>query len=109
MQGVGINNLTVSGNLCVAQSLEEVHKKFQNGDILVVKNTDNTILNVLKNAKGIIVEEEGTASHAAIVGMTLDIPVVTGAKNATKILKSGTTVTIDGRRGLVYEGVTKVL
>jgi len=109
VQGVGINNLTVSGNLCVAQSLEEVHKKFQNGDILVVKNTDNTILNVLKNAKGIIVEEEGTASHAAIVGMTLDIPVVTGAKNATKILKSGTTVTIDGRRGLVYAGVTKVL
>ena len=36
--------------------------------------------------------------------MTLDIPVIVGAVGATKILKSGTAVTVDGKRGLVYTG-----
>ena len=54
-------------------------------------------------------EEGGVTNHAAIVGMTLDIPVITGAKGATSILKTGTIVTMDATRGLVYSGVTKVL
>ena len=36
--------------------------------------------------------------------MTLDIPVIVGAVGATKILKSGTAVTVDGKRGLVFTG-----
>ena len=50
---------------------------------------------------GLIVEEEGMDTHAAIVGMTLDIPVLLGVKNATQLLKQGTFVTIDGRQGIV--------
>jgi pyruvate kinase len=56
---------------------------------------------VLRSAAGLIVEEEGLESHAAIVGLTLDIPVIVGAKNATKILKSGVTVTMDAKKGMV--------
>ena len=44
-------------------------------------------------------------SHAAIAGMALDKPVIVGAQNATKILKGGTTVTVDADRGIVYSGV----
>ena len=39
-----------------------------------------------------------------IVGIALDIPVITEAKNATRILKSGTFVTMDSEQGLVYSG-----
>jgi len=40
-------------------------------------------------------------SHAAIVGLALDIPVIVGAENACLRLKSGTTVTVDAARGIV--------
>jgi pyruvate kinase len=41
--------------------------------------------------------------------MTLEIPVITGANSATQILKSGTVITMDSSRGLVYSGIVKVL
>ncbi|NLY44194.1 MAG: pyruvate kinase [Clostridiaceae bacterium] len=109
VEGVGVNNLSVSGNVCVAKSCEQALREFNEGDILVAEYTCNDLLPILKKAGGIIVEEPGMTSHAAIVGLALDIPVITGAKGCTQILKSGTTVTIDGGRGLVYSGVTKVL
>lgn len=107
--GTGVNELVVSGKLCVARTDEEAATKFEEGDILAVRSTSNLLLPIIKNAKGIITEEEGLTSHAAIVGLTLDIPVIVGVKNATDILEHGMTVTIDSRRGCVYCGVTKVL
>ena len=41
------------------------------------------------------------SSHAAIVGLSRDIPVILGAQNATKILKSGAIVTVNGEDGVV--------
>ena len=55
-------------------------------------------------AAGIITEAPGLNSHAAIVGMALEKPVLVDAVNATRILKSGTTVTLDGERGAVMFG-----
>lgn len=109
VNGNGINRLSASGSICVAENEEEAVRKFKDGDILVIPETSNAIINILKKCTGIITEKPGMTSHAAIVGMTLDIPVICGAKNATKILKSGTIVTMDGSHGLVYNGITKVL
>ena len=55
----------------------------------------------MKKASGIVTEAGGTNSHAAIVGLALDIPVIVGAKSAVSILKNGTSVTVDARRGIV--------
>ena len=63
-----------------------------------------SILHLLKECSGIITEAPGLNSHAAIVGMALEKPVLVSAENATKILKSGTTVTLDGERGVVLYG-----
>lgn len=108
-QGVGANHLFASGTLCVAKSEDEAIRTFNQGDILVIKETSNNILDILKKCSGIITEGSGLTSHAAIVGMTLGIPVITDAKNATQLLKSGVVVTIDGTRGQVYSGIAKVL
>ena len=108
-EGKGINSLSVSGKVYVAKNVRQTLEEFENGDILVVNSTTNEYLPIIKKAKGVIVEESGMASHAAIVGMTLDIPVITGAKNATSVLKTGTIVTIDSSRGLVYSGVVKAI
>ncbi len=109
VKGKAATALSVSGSLCVAKSAQDALRDFHDGEILVIKNTSNELLPLLKRASGIITEAEGTATHAAIVGMTLEIPVITGAQNATSILKSGTVVTIDGNRGLVYSGITKIV
>lgn len=109
VSGKCVNNLSVCGSLCVAANEEEAVRSFSDGDILVIPETSNAIISILKKAKGIITEKAGDTSHAAVVGMTLDIPVICGASHATTILKSGTVVTIDGAHGLVYNGVAKIL
>jgi len=95
------------GNLCVCKSETEALENFKDGDILVIPCTTNKLLPLLKKAKGIITEEAGLTSHAGVVGLTLEIPVITSANNATDILKSGATVTIDCVHGLVYGGITR--
>jgi pyruvate kinase len=71
---------------------------------LVAPYTSNEMLPVIKRASAIVVEESGTNNHAATVGMALEIPVITGAENATQILKKGSVVTVDSDRGIVYYG-----
>lgn len=107
VKGERVNHLNACGVLCVCKTEEEALSHFQDGDILVVPATSNALLNVLKRAKGIITEEGGLTSHGAIVGMSLDIPVVCGVSGATDILKTGTIVTIDSSRGLVFSGEEK--
>ena len=102
--GTGVTKGSVTAPVCVAQTEEEALRRFEAGQILVIEKTSNDILSVVKTAAGIITEEGGADSHAAIVGMTLDIPVIVGAKNAVQILRSGTAVTIDADKGIVSSG-----
>ncbi len=104
VQGIGATRYTACGNLCVARSEEEAERNFRSGDILVIAQTSNRLLPLLKEAAGIVTEAGGLNSHAAIVGMTLEKPVLVSATGATRILKSGTTVTLDGERGVVMYG-----
>jgi pyruvate kinase len=108
VQGTGIGSGILTGELCVANSLKEANGTFIDGNILVVPSTNNEYLPIMKRASAIIVEEPGIGSHTAIVGLALEKPVVVGAVNATRILKSGSVVTIDTDRGIVYYGVMKV-
>ncbi|MCR4926258.1 MAG: pyruvate kinase, partial [Clostridiales bacterium] len=101
LSGKGVTEHSSCARLCVCKNIDEANKNFKNGDILVIPSTSNDILPLLKHASGIITEEESVNSHAAIVGLSLDIPVIIGAKNATSVLKSGAVVTIDAQKGTV--------
>ena len=68
---------------------------------MVIPQTDNTLIDVIRDASGIIVEQDGLNSHAAIAGLALDIPVIIGAHDATKVLKHGITVQMDAERGII--------
>ncbi len=109
VRGKGLSDKTVTAPLCVAHDNDEALKNFVNGNILVIKETNNEILSLLKSASGIITEKGGTDSHAAIVGLALDIPVIIGAENATGILRSGTVVTMDSSKGLVSAAADKIM
>ena len=109
VSGMGITKGSICGNLCVCRNEKEALETFKEGDILVIPETSNEILQILKSASAIITERDGKNSHAAIVGLTLDKPVIVAAQNATQLLKSGTAVTVDATRGIVFSGLEKHL
>ncbi len=82
--------------------------EFHEGDILVTKMTDPDWVPLMKKAAAIVTDEGGMTSHAAIVSRELGIPAVVGTKDATKVIKTGMTITVDGSRGIVYEGRIKL-
>ncbi len=75
--------------------------KMEVGDILVSIATDPDIVPAMKKAAGIVTEQGGVTSHAAIVSRELGIPCVIGTKIATKVFKDGDTVEVDANRGIV--------
>ncbi len=101
LTGQGVTEKSVSARLCVCKHLEDVPERFREGDILVVPETDNSIVSYLRRCGGIITEAEGQNTHAAIAGLAMDKPVITGAKHATRILKGGAVVTLDAKTGRV--------
>lgn len=108
VRGEGVTKLHATAKVCIADSAEELEKSFTDGAIVVNHTTTHDMVSYLKKASGIITEEQGTTCYAAILGLALDIPVITGAKGATKILKNGTVVTVDAAQGYVYGGAEKI-
>lgn len=103
-----INDLSAHGHLVVCHSDEEALKNCGEGEILVIKETNNSLLPVMRKCAGIITELDGADSHAAIVGLALNKPVIVGAKNATLLLKTGTNVNIFSGKSVVTTATTKV-
>lgn len=86
---------------------EKQHAKIQ-GRILVISRCDDTYLSLLKNVRGIILqnhpEDTDSERHAEQVSRLLDIPLLTRADGAMGLLADGQMVTLDPNRGLVYKG-----
>ena len=104
VQGLGVGNGSVIGKAVVANSAEEANSKVKEGDILVAKTTDPDYNPAIKKASGLVVEASGLTSHAAVIGLSLGIPVVVGATDATEKISDGSTITVDARRGAIYQG-----
>lgn len=102
VSGTAVTHQSIIGRVCVCKTEGKVSDKFKSGDIIVAPKTTNDMLPQLKKAGGIITEQDGLNSHAAIVASALDKPVIVGAKNAVELLKTGTTVKLDGSRGIVF-------
>ena len=79
------------------------------GDILVTRSTNREFVPIFEKAGAVLVEEGGLTSHAAIVGLSLGVPVVVGVEGVMEKLEAGALVTVDTARGQIYKGLTKVL
>jgi pyruvate kinase len=106
--GKGLDSLNTTANVCVATNYEQLEKNFCDGDIVVTNNITKDMIPILKKAAGIISEETGEAVNATVLAAALDIPVIVAAAGSTKILKSGTTITMDAKCGLVYSGTENI-
>ena len=101
--GVGIGTRNARGTVCQCRSAADAAQKFKPGNILVVPYTTNEILPYMREASGIITEESGTNSHAAIVALTLDKAVIVGASNALRTLTDGMNISMDCEHGVVQQ------
>ena len=106
--GVGIGNGTVEGRVRVANENGEI-KDFKKGDIIVAKTTDKDMNGYIEDAAAIVTEFGGMTSHAAIVGLNLNTPVVVSVANITNTVKDGDIVTVDAKAGIIYKGSSRVL
>ena len=100
-RGQGLHGGKVVAPLCVIRNLEKDAKNFNTGDVIVCHQTTREMFSMLRKSSAIVLEDDNPEGHGAIAGMSLDIPVIIGAKNATSILKSGAVVTVDGEKGTV--------
>ncbi|MBR4082141.1 MAG: pyruvate kinase, partial [Clostridia bacterium] len=100
-QGVGLHGGRITAPLCVIRDPSTDASAFDDGDVIVCKQTSGDMYPMLRKASGLVLEDANPDGHGAIVGQTLDIPVIVGASHATEILKTGAVVTIDGKKGTV--------
>ncbi|NUB90938.1 phosphoenolpyruvate synthase [Haloterrigena sp. SYSU A121-1] len=103
VDGLGSSPGTVSGAARIVKKLDDLDKVGE-GDIIVTEMTMPDMVPAMKRASGIITDEGGMTSHAAIVSRELGVPAIVGTTNATTVLEDGQLVTLDGDKGAVLEG-----
>lgn len=103
LKGLGASPGIASGRVKVIFSEKEI-SKVEEGDILVTTMTTPDMVPAMKRAAAIVTDEGGMTCHAAIVSRELGVPAVVGTKKATKVLKDGMVITVDGEKGIIYEG-----
>jgi len=101
--GTGASPGIVSGRVVIINSIKDLNK-VEKGDIMVAKMTSPDMVPAMERASGIVTDEGGMTCHAAIVSRELGTPCIVGSKKATKVLKNGDTITIDGAKGTIYKG-----
>lgn len=109
VQGQGIGEDSVVAKTVVAVTAEEAVANITEGSVLVVKTTDKDYMPAIDKANALIVEEGGLTSHAAVVAIAKNIPVIVGATEATSLINDGELITVDPRRGIVYRGATTAI
>src|SRR5690625_4868939 len=92
--GEGVGRHYAYGEVVLAKNAKEANEKMELGDILVTKATDKDMLPAIQLASGIVTEEGGLTSHAAIVGLDLGIPVIVGV-DSIDVFSEGEDITID--------------
>lgn len=88
------------GRVRIAGSIRDL-SDVREGEILVTSNTDPGWTPVFLKLGGLVTETGGLLSHGAIVSREYRIPAVTAVKDATKILKTGQEITINGNDGVI--------
>ena len=83
-RGQGLHGGKVIAPLCVIRNLEKDAKDFNTGDVIVCHQTTREMFSMLRKSSAIVLEDDNPEGHGAIAGMSLDIPVIIGAKNATQ-------------------------
>ncbi len=103
LEGLGASPGIAYGEAKLVSDASELGK-VKDGDILVAVMTTPDMVPAMKRAAAIVTDEGGLTCHAAIVSRELGCPAVVGTRKATQLLTDGMKITVDGEKGLVFEG-----
>jgi pyruvate,water dikinase len=103
LKGAGASFGQSSGPVRIILKVED-SDKINEGEVLVTEMTTPDFVPAMKKSAAIVTNTGGRTCHAAIVSRELGIPCVVGTSEATKKLKDGEIITVDGAKGLIYEG-----
>jgi len=101
LRGVGIGDRAVTGRASVAADPVEALTHFEPGDIIVTAGTTPAWNTVLALAGGVITEEGGPLSHAAVIARELGLPALVGTAEAVALIPDGATIELDPNTGTV--------
>lgn len=103
LEGLGSSPGIGVGVVRIIKNLEDL-SKIKKGDILVTEMTNPDMVVSMQKSIAIVTDEGGMTAHASIVSREMGIPAVVGTGKATRILKDGMKITVDGYNGKIYEG-----
>ena len=106
--GKGLVKRHGHGTVTIVNSFEEATANLDEGEVLVCEKLDDRYLELLEKANAIIVQSSDVSSNVIMECIDKEIPLIVGAENAMKVLKNGCFVTIDGRRGIIYAGKSRL-
>lgn len=106
VRGLGASPGMASGKVKIVLDIDELDK-IKDGDIMVTTMTTPDMVPAMRRASGIVTDEGGVTCHASIISRELGIPCVVGTGDATSTLEENSGVTLDGKKGLVFDGISE--
>jgi phosphoenolpyruvate synthase/pyruvate phosphate dikinase len=97
--GLSVSSGVIEGRARVILDMEEAD--LEDGDILVTKFTDPSWTPLFVSIKGLVTEVGGLNTHGAVIAREYGLPAVIGVENATKLIKDGQRIRVNGTDGYV--------
>ena len=105
--GIAIGQAIAAGTVHIVEHRKDL-EKVKKGQILVAQSISPDWCEALGNVAGIITEQGGKTSHAAVTSRELGIPCVVGVKGIRSQLRQKQRITIDcsvGDTATIYAGI----
>ncbi len=97
--GLAVSSGVVEGRARVIINMEGAD--MEDGDILVTPFTDPSWTPLFVSIKGLVTEVGGLMTHGAVIAREYGLPAVVGVENATKLIKDGQRIRVNGTDGYV--------
>lgn len=101
LQGTGISPGRVRGTVRIVRTLSE-GRSLEPGDVMVAHAVDPAWTPLFLTASAVVLELGSVLSHGAVIAREYEIPAVVNIDDATRRLRDGQSVTVDGHRGVVW-------
>jgi len=100
LEGIPVSPGIVTGPARVILRADD-HEQVLHGEILIAPFTDPAWSPYFVTAAGVVMEQGGILSHGSIVAREYGLPAVTNVASATRVIRTGDLVQVDGNRGRV--------
>ena len=97
--GMAVSSGIIEGRARVILNMEDAD--IEDGDILVTTFTDPSWTALFVSIKGLVTEVGGLMTHGAVIAREYGLPAVVGVENATKLIKDGQIIRVNGTNGYV--------